>query len=241
LCISTDIYHEEFVPLENIRFAATAAKERGIHVTVQIAESPVGYREFMERYERLVGFELIPESEIFVAEFGTVGRATTLVPDVPVERSRETLETPGAPCVWLGTPWLHEDGTLCACPNLEVFHTPSHPLRVGNLNQETFTESSHRASADYYIQWLRVLGPKALTDHFPLQEWGWTSQSLKGSGICDLCNSISRAPGLVARIREAIEAEKLTEKIDALRLSYYGELRVRGADGNSSDDMSSWS
>jgi hypothetical protein len=220
LCISTDIYHERFVPLSYVRTAAEVAQARGVHVTIQITKSPTGYVEFMERYEREVPYDLIAPSEIFIAEFSSVGRATSEC------RRAETADQdiPAAPCVWLGTPWLHEDGTLCACPNLAVFERQEHPLRIGNLSHEDFAAVSKRANENYYIQALRVFGPKGLIEQFPLEQWGWSKSDYAGVSICDLCHSIASVPGIPNRIQEAVARGDLAQRITALRLAYYGEL-----------------
>jgi hypothetical protein len=221
LWISTDVYHEEFVPLSRIRIAAEAARARGLDVVVQMVESAQDHDRFMERYEREVGYDIIPESQICLAPFSSVGRAVT---EVASDEPAEPVVQPSAPCVWLGTPWLREDGALCACPNLEVFATPGHPLRIGDLNREGFRHASERADRDPYLQALRVFGPLGLTEQFPAAEWGWTPEAAGGPGPCDTCHSITRTPGLVDRIRAAAGEQETAERIAALRLAYYGEM-----------------
>lgn len=119
---------------------------------------------------------------------------------------------------------MHEDGVVCACPNLEVFKSEGNSLRIGNLNAEGFEDVSFHAERDYFIQALRVYGPKGLLDMLPLYEFGLKNEGTKWKGVCDLCNSISKDFNIPDRIREYLRENDLEPRIDALRLAIYGEL-----------------
>jgi hypothetical protein len=220
ICISTDIYHEKFVPLSYVRNAAAVARARGIDVTIQLTRTPDAFEDFLQRFDREVGFDLVPPSEIFVAEYSAVGRAST---ECGAERREEVGPQPSAPCVWLGTPWVRENGVVCACPNTKVFETSRHPLRIGTLDQTSFQDLSSESRRDYFLQALRVFGPKGLTEQFPLTDWGWERPSESGESVCDLCHSITGTSGLPDRIRLHLAEQGRAARIDALRLAIYGE------------------
>jgi hypothetical protein len=228
LWISTDLFHEEFVPLPHLRYAAEAAVERGLDVAFQIVDDDPEHSEFMRRFEREVGYDLAGPDQIYITPLGRVGRATTEVepPLVQIKRggvAPDLSAIEDVPCPWLGTPWLHEDGVVTACPNLDVHKKAAHPLQLGRLHDATFEALSARADRDSYLQALRVLGPRGLAENFPVEEWGWDRAAFKGTTACELCHSLASTPELPARLREAAVAEELSGRIAALRLMLYAE------------------
>lgn len=231
LLLSTDVFHEEFVPLGWLRHAAAAAIARGIDVAFQIVDEDQRDTDFMRRFEREVGFDLVPPEQVFFAPLERIGRAAEEVgpPLVQITRAGDGFSrVPDAPCPWLGTPWLREDGVLCACPNTEVFRKPAHPLHLGDLGAEDFGAVSARVNQDPYVQTLRVLGPRAVVEQFPVREWGWDESSFGGESMCDLCHSLAAVPGLPARLREAAGTEGFMSRLDTMRLLLYTELPRAG-------------
>lgn len=233
LCLSTDVFHEPFVPLRHLRYAVEAAVERGIEVMYQIVDDDPEGSEFMQRFEREVGFDLVGREQVYVVNLAAVGRAAEeLSLSRPSEGNGDLEHIPDGPCPWLGAPWLHEDGVVCACSNLEVHRTPDHPLQLGHLNEVDFPALSAATDADPYVQALRILGPRGLVEELPVESWGWDRAAFRGGGVCDLCHSLARVPGLPDRVREAAGREHMASRIAAFRMMVYGEtghLREAGA------------
>jgi hypothetical protein len=226
LWISTDVFHEEFVPLRYLRHAVESAVARGLDIAFQIVEDDPENSEFMKRFEQEVGYDLIGRDQIYIAGLGMIGRAAKEVEPALVQLTHagsDLSEITDIPCPWLGTPWLHEDGVVTACPNLETHQKSSHPLRIGRMQDADFNAVSAGADEDGYLQALRVMGPRGLVDNFPVEEWGWDRQAFKGSSICDLCHSLAAVPDLPARVREAAASEDISNRIAALRLLIYAE------------------
>jgi hypothetical protein len=222
LWISTDCYHEEFVPLSHLRNAAEAAIKRNISVVFQIVDDDPNHSPFLKRFESQMG-ELAPKSEVFITPLSLVGRASREL-DIPLPLpERDLSKIPDVPCPWLGAPWLHEDGVVCACPNLEVHRNPHHPLRLGDLNVTNFSVISRRADNDLYLQAIRVLGPRGIVETFSVEEWGWDRASFRGTNICDLCHSLAAVPNLPRRVQESAPLRNVSSRIDALRVVLYAE------------------
>ena len=224
ICLSTDVFHEPFVPLEQLRHAVEAAVQRDIEVMYQIVDDDPEHSEFMRRFEQEVGFDLVSRDQVYVVNLAAVGRAAEeLALARPGGAAGDLEHIPDGPCPWLGAPWLHEDGVVCACSNLEVHETLQHPLQLGHLSETPFASMSAAADADHYVQALRILGPRGLVDELPVESWGWKRESFAGASVCDLCHSLARVPGLPERVREAAGRKEMARRIAAFRMMVYGE------------------
>jgi organic radical activating enzyme len=226
LWLSTDVFHEEFVPLQYLRVAAEVAAKREIDVFFQIVDDDPENSEFMRRFETVIGSDVAAKDRIYVAPLTSVGRGRDVAPNQLVAlESGQLSQIQDVPCPWLGAPWVHEDSWMCACPNVDVHRQAGNTLRLGKLGVNSFQEASGRADQDWFVQGLRVYGPRSLAEKFPLQEWGWQKDAFHGKSICDLCHSLTGTPGLVERIRAEIAGSPSTQaEMKALRLFLYGEL-----------------
>lgn len=226
LWLSTDVFHEEFVPLQYLRVAVEVAAKRGIDVFFQIVDDDPENSEFMRRFQAAVGDDVATKEKIYIVPLAGVGRGRDVAQNPLVELGREQLSNvQDVPCPWLGAPWVHEDSWMCACPNVDVHRQPGNVLRLGKLGVNSFEEASARADQDWFVQALRVYGPRSLTEKFPLHAWGWQKEAFQGKSICDLCHSLTGTPGLVDRIRTEIAGSPSTQaEMKALRLFLYGEL-----------------
>ena len=232
LWISTDVFHEEFVPLEHLRRVTLLAKERGLDVGFQIVDDDPEHSPFMQRFAAVVGHDLVPRDDIVIVPLAKQGRAEhELTPDekagLRVDRGAGIEVVPRKHCAWLGTPWVREDGVVSACPNLDVFKAADHPLQIGRLDDDDFATISRRVDEDLYVQTLRIFGPAGIVDRFPVEEWGWDRAAFQGKSICDLCHSLAKVPGLPDKLRAAAEASGEREKLDLLRLAIYKEDRAK--------------
>lgn len=227
LFISYDVFHEEFVSVESIRFAVEAAEERGIDVSFQIVEEWGTATEFTERFMATVDPENRRAGDVYIVPLGLKGRAAT---DLNIlanagphagEGRHTMMSVQDTVCPWLGAPWVHEDGIVCACPNLEVHKAEDSPLQLGSLQTATFEEVSSRAHADLLVQGLRSLGPKVLAELI-----GGSHLDVHADGtptICDLCHLLTQDKTAVATIRDVLSRPVWQRRMGVSRLLAYGE------------------
>ncbi|GAC1571137.1 MAG: hypothetical protein NVS3B7_00840 [Candidatus Elarobacter sp.] len=231
LYISTDVFHEEFVPLTHLRTVVVRAEARGIRIGFQIVDDDPEHSPFLRRFTEVLGDLVQPDQIVIVplAKQGRAERELTAAEEavLPVPESSGFEAVPCKACAWLATPWIREDGVVSACPNLGVFRAASHPLQLGDLNEASYTVLAQRADEDPYLQALRVFGPSGIVGRYRVEEYGWDRSSFTGTSICDLCHSLAAVPDLVERVREEARANGDDEKLDVLRYALYGEMRPR--------------
>jgi hypothetical protein len=222
LFISTDIYHEEFVPLDHLRNAVDACEANGISVAFQIVDDAPEDSEFVRRFQSIVDPLGLLADQVYFTPLGFEGRAS----DQVLKRAayKPLADMQALPCPWLGAPWIHEDGSVCACPNLSVYQTPGHPLNLGNLKQTTFDKLSVTASNDPLVQSLRTLGPKGIVDEMPVESWGWKPSAFDSGNICDLCESLLCTSGFAERMRNYVLDSEWNERIKLLRILQHQEF-----------------
>ena len=228
LWFSTDVYHEEFVPLAELRNAAQVARERGIGIGFQLIADDSQDSDFVRRFFAEVDPERAYERSILYVPLGKEGRAADLGGLQQSGGKRSLGAVPDGPCEWLGTPWIHEDGAVCACPNLDVHRRAGHPLNLGNLNEMSFAEISRSANDSLYLQALRTLGPSGIADEVPLEVFGVDLAAFRGATICDLCHAIAAVPGAASKIEGHMRTSGWASRITALRAVAHGELHGHG-------------
>ena len=133
---------------------------------------------------------------------------------------------PDIPCPFLATPWLHEDGEVTACQNLEVHKAASHPLKIGNLTVEDYRTCAQRVDNDLLIQSLRVFGPRGLAN---LLDFRPASIPLKRFGdprICDLCHVICADKQVNKKLSKLDNDTALRPRLQILRSLMFLDGRI---------------
>jgi hypothetical protein len=225
--ISTDIFHEEFVPLGHLKNALDVCRDLSIHVAFQIVDDDPEHSDFVSRFFAEVDPGREIESEMYFTPLGYEGRASEFL-QVEGHAKNGLDAIPEVPCPWLGAPWIHEDGVACACPNLRVHSAVDHPLQLGNLHKVDFDVISREAQKSGYVQALRTLGPRGIVDNFPVESWGWDRKRFVGRNMCDLCHDLMATPDLAAKLHEAVTQSDWDRRIEFLRLLNYGEHAASG-------------
>jgi hypothetical protein len=216
--ISADEFHEEHIPLERIRNAATAAVEKGIKVIIGL----VHYRDagFKDRLSAVLGNDLLKEVEFLENTVKSVGRAqkNCLVSPEYVDH------LPMGSCRLLAAPVVRYDGRVMACCNDNCMHVDDHCLWLGDLNTESFVDIHRKADKSLLIQALRTIGPKGVIDLVVEEGWEWMPRHYDKDSICDLCRDIISSPRLVSRFDACMEDNACRNEIAVGRFLKYGEV-----------------
>ena len=192
--ISTDVFHEEFVPLSNVAFAAAAALEAGTGVWLQI--NKFQSQEFSARLRKAVGQAIIDAVDLSYAPLLKVGRAADLKLGGP---DRYTKELPVSRCDMLTSPLVRPDGSVLACCSEEVYSEPkASSLHLGSLNQKRFADIIRLACDNPLFLAFRTFGPAYVAEI--ARGLGWSCGVYREGNICDLCRHLLADPDLVFKL-----------------------------------------
>lgn len=160
LIISAGHFYSGQVPLSNLRNAALAAFDRGIKVGFRIF--PGKETDYIKEIKELFHGKAVDQIEFSSMAIQARGRAV----DLPLfkDEERVTLETiPYECCGGLSSPFVGYNGTVMACT---CFVEPdmAHPMRLGNIRDNSLAEILRKVDKDFFIHALRLWGTKGVLD-----------------------------------------------------------------------------
>jgi len=220
LIVSTDEFHEEFVPLPTVVRAIEAGLASAGHVGVQITVGP-DHDAFMQRLCDRMGTELLRQVDIIEVPLRWSGRAkSTGVAQAPAKDTR----LPEGYCLMLAAPVIREDGALVACCHSDLVQGREQTaLYLGNLKDTTLAEFMARVDSDVYLQTLRVYGPQAIAREAMGRNWGWRPRAYEAENICDLCRDLAVNRLVVEGFRTTHDNPQYRRELALMRLVRYGE------------------
>jgi hypothetical protein len=199
--LSTDRYHLEHVPLEQIERAFRALSERGrpplVRFAYHVPESPPGEA-------RTAALE--PEDAELVRRIhGFAGERISFQPVQARGRGR-TLTRLRAPCADRSSSLLclsqglliDERGIISPCGSLQANEPGDHPLRMGNAFSEPLLPALQRWRHDPVLQLLRLGSVPVLLAESNVA--GLSASALQGDSDCERCVSLTRK----ARLLESV-------------------------------------
>ncbi|OPX63760.1 MAG: hypothetical protein A4E33_01528 [Methanoregula sp. PtaB.Bin085] len=155
LSVSTDVYHEEFIPLENVKNVIRAATECNIPYYVSVItenrEEP-GYRRIHAELLDLVG----DPDKVMTGITFPVGRAM----DQGDKLKYRMCSTPCHDvCTAASSPCIFPDGSVYGCigPLIDLKH--DQPLYLGSLRKHSVAEIFEKAETHSVLHALRLWGP----------------------------------------------------------------------------------
>lgn len=213
LKLSTDVFHEEFVPLERVANAIRAAQELGIPVQVKFCYEADREREVAGLLVRLGG--LIGRAAVCAEPIYRVGRAVQAVAaerGVPCEVDR--------PCSAANVPLVYPDGSVYACCG--PVGGPGSLLCLGNLHARPLAALLGASEANVPLHFLRLHGPYQLWQ-LAAPEWGEGPADLDASSMCSLCLGLTTDPVRRAHIQELTGNPTLIRQTALQRLMWLAE------------------
>jgi organic radical activating enzyme len=147
--ISTDIYHQRFVPLEYIRNAYQAVKSRQKTAVIRFTE---GYGSSEIESQLLREIQSFAGNEVAVQDLIPFGRAGQLKQQFPY-----TAQKPPIPCLSDG-PLICEDGKVLPCCSALASIKNEHPLILGSVKLHELPVIYKNIHTNTIFQFLRLWG-----------------------------------------------------------------------------------
>jgi len=156
LNVSTDSFHQEFIPADRIRNVIESCHELGIKCVVRISYLNDPASEIGIIKKQLTGLDgLYTIVAIPVAPFG---RAATLIDTCSIY----AYDPNGIPCCGADDPVIDANGDVKFCPGGLFSHPENSLLKIGNIYYETLGEIKKSANLNPIVQMLRLHGPSGL-------------------------------------------------------------------------------
>lgn len=214
LSISTDLYHQKFVPSDNVKNAIWAAKECNIPFYVSVVTDDRANPDYQRIHAELL--ELADPENVRTGITFPVGRAADMKDDLRYNMSSEPCPEV---CQAASSPCIFPDGRVYGCIGPLFTLKEEQPLYLGNLRENSVAEIFDRMETNAVLHALRLWGPAriysmlqqaGMGDHLP-------TAFVSGSN-CQACHAILSDPE-VRRWLKQLEQDEEFRKIVA-----YGRL-----------------
>lgn len=215
LKISTDEFHQEFVPVAQVRNAVQAATEMGIKIQIKFCYRQDGVRERKRLQEQLGG--LVCSEQIHAEPVYRLGRAARELP------SGQFIDCDlQQPCTVANVPIVQPNGSVYACCGATF--QGDNALFLGNLYHQSVPEVLDASEDNATLHFLRLWGPMALSQLYDNECGAKATQlELDTTSMCSLCYGLLTNPAsrewLACKAREVAWARQVAVQ----RLALLGE------------------
>ncbi len=237
LSFSTDIYHQRSIPLERIGNAVWAAErlDRIFNLAVCTEnEDDAAFIQLLNTLQSMIDPDKIRVSITFPA-----GRAVRR----NVEMQHHLSDKPVvSACTMAGSPVIFPNGRVIGCIGPLITLKSSHPMALGDLNQQDLGSILDRAEMNPILHSMRIWGPHLLVSL--LESSGYAHLLPKkyiSNCICDACFKMLSNPAVVEILQDLLRDDQNRKVIAYGRLHYLQEIHMYdhlGLDGSEDFDPS---
>ncbi|MHC4743251.1 MAG: radical SAM/SPASM domain-containing protein [Planctomycetota bacterium] len=222
ISISTDAYHLESIPFENVKNAVSAIRARDIPYTIAICtenEDDAKYKYILNRLYEITE----PDSVRTVVTF-PAGRA---LQKIGISKYCMKEQPPISACSNGSSPIIFPFGRVIACigPVIDL-HTP-HPLVLGDLRTDSLAQILDKAELNTILHAIRTWGPHKLIRM--AADAGLAhllpSKYVKDS-TCNACYCLMSSPHIIPFLHRMAEDPEFGRKVAYARAYYFGETRA---------------
>lgn len=225
LNVSTDSFHQEFVPVHRIRYIIDACHDLGIKCVVRLSylNDPASELEIIKK--QLSGLDnSYTISSMPVAPFG---RAAMLIDEFLFYK----YDPYGLPCCGADDPVIDSNGDVKVCPGGLFSHLDNSLLKVGNIFNETLETIKNSANGDPIAQVLRLYGPGGLVHLVRKQALkegvSFTLPKVEGvTDLCSLCKIIITDQYNSKLLQRAVKDSEVYREIAVARFKEFGEISM---------------
>jgi organic radical activating enzyme len=219
ICISTDVYHQRFVPFEYARNAAWAAKELGRLHNFALCTDDENDPHFRKIVDDLTAMG--DGDKLRIAITFPLGRAGKQAGEFKYQWA---FEPPVSACTMAACPVIFPDGRVIACIGSVLTLRHPHPLALGNVTHEPLSEILDRAEMNAILHVIRVWGPHKLIAL--LKDRGFSSlvpKTFVRDSLCDACYKVVSNPQAVEALNGILQEPEFQKLLAYARLHYLKE------------------
>jgi MoaA/NifB/PqqE/SkfB family radical SAM enzyme len=220
ISISTDLYHQKFVPFDNVKNAIWAARECKIPFYISLVTDNVADPDYQRVHSEIL--ELVDDpDQIRTGIIFPVGRAAEIRDTLQYSRTsepcREVCQASSSPCIF-------PDGNVYGCIGPLIDLREQQPLYLGNLREHTVAEIFDRAETSAILHALRLWGPArflswlrdaGMDDHLPT--------TFVPGDICQICHSLLSDPAVQEWLHRLEQDPEFQRKVAYGRLYHLEE------------------
>lgn len=220
IAISTDEFHQEYVPLHYVRNAVVASKETGKRIALGISVCRFEDPSVKETLDSLR--DVLAGVQVMVHQISPLGRAAHQIPSY---RFPFSSGFPNIACKNIGYLNVMPDGTVHSCCGPIAWVHQDNPLKLGCLNQVPLRTIMQRVERDPLIHSLRVWGPGKLANWIQKKgkDGGFRSQYILNDP-CLLCYDLLINRTHVRELKEIMVTESFRKQLLLSRAYLFGEL-----------------
>jgi MoaA/NifB/PqqE/SkfB family radical SAM enzyme len=222
LSFSTDVYHQQAISLDKIKNAIWAAQELGRFYNIAVCTDNEENPEYQRTLEDLKAIG--EENKIRVSITFPAGRAKE---EVNCSSYRTGYEPATSACPVASSPVVFPDGKVIACIGPLLTLSYKHPMFLGNLYQESFSEIFDRAELNPVLHTIRVWGPHKLVSL--LRQSGQDDLLPKEyirDSACDVCYKLLSDARIIDALENISREEQLKQTVAYARLYYLNEATM---------------
>jgi pyruvate-formate lyase-activating enzyme len=222
--VSTDPFHQEFIPIDRIRTVIKSCHILGIKCIVHISHLNNPAFEIRAIRRQLIGLEkyYIIHAEPVIP----FGRAADLIDPLLFYAYNPT----GMPCCAADGPLIEANGDVMFCCGGLSLHPGNSLLKGGNICDKTLNEIKESADINPIIQLLRLRGPSGLVNLVRMQaekeRYQFTLRMEEATNLCSLCKDIVTNSTFARMLRLAVDDPRVYHEIAILRLKEFGEISM---------------
>lgn len=217
LGVSFDKFHQEFIPINNLKNAIIAANHIGIKTNIRFTYL---HDENLERKEvERIFSDIVNITTIESQPMLNAGRAGHLSNENGSENTVD--KKANKPCAASNVHMLAPDGTVYLCCGPAAVLKKNNPLKLGNLYKKSFNSILEDKENNLLIQAIRVFGPDYLLNF--IEEKGCFHNYASKKDHCDLCLSLMENTDLINNINMKLHEQSIERRIAVMRFLLYQE------------------
>lgn len=222
VCLSTDEFHQEFIPVDRIANAIIAAHELGIHCAVVVT-----HLKDPERQARSVKQQLKSVDGLYEMQQWPVVRSGRALVEIP-ESEFYAYDVSNAVCVSADMPTLNANGKLTGCCGPAGQWPPGHRLELDSLSQRSLKDILEVGDRDPVIQSIRVWGPAWLLELAVsyAQRSGISLATPEAVDMCAICEYLFTNPSHTELVEQSLQEKQILRELAVARMARLGEVSM---------------